>query len=47
MLRGIWGDPQRFKDVYWSEVKGSYFTGMAAARTKTVISGSSGASTTF
>jgi len=27
MLRGIWGDPQRFKDVYWSEVKGSYFTG--------------------
>lgn len=27
MLRGVWGDPQRFKDVYWSEVKGSYFTG--------------------
>jgi acetyl-CoA synthetase len=27
MLRGIWGDPQRFKEVYWSEVKGSYFTG--------------------
>jgi acetyl-CoA synthetase len=27
MLRGIWGDPQRYKDVYWSEVKGSYFTG--------------------
>ncbi len=27
MLRGIWGDPQRFQDVYWSEVKGSYFTG--------------------
>jgi len=27
MLRGIWGDPQRFKDVYWTEVKGSYFTG--------------------
>jgi acetyl-CoA synthetase len=27
MLRGIWGDPQRFRDVYWSEVKGSYFTG--------------------
>jgi acetyl-CoA synthetase len=27
MLRGIWGDPQRYKEVYWSEVKGSYFTG--------------------
>ncbi len=27
MLRGIWGDPQRFKDTYWKEVKGSYFTG--------------------
>ena len=27
MLRGIWGDSQRFKEVYWSEVKGSYFTG--------------------
>jgi len=27
MLRGIWGDPQRFMETYWSEVKGSYFTG--------------------
>ncbi len=27
MLRGLWGDPQRFKETYWSEVKGSYFTG--------------------
>ncbi len=27
MLRGVWGDPQRFKDTYWSEVKGCYFTG--------------------
>src|SRR5207249_10364409 len=27
MLRGIWGDPQRYRDTYWSEVKGSYFTG--------------------
>jgi acetyl-CoA synthetase len=27
MLRGLWGDPQRYKDVYWTEVKGSYFTG--------------------
>jgi acetyl-CoA synthetase len=27
MLRGIWGDPARFVQTYWSEVKGSYFTG--------------------
>ena len=27
MLRGLWGDPQRYKDVYWSEIRGSYFTG--------------------
>ena len=27
MLRGIWGDNDRYKAVYWSEVKGSYFTG--------------------
>jgi acetyl-CoA synthetase len=30
MLRGIWGDPKRFKEIYWSEVKGSYFTGDGA-----------------
>ncbi len=27
MLRGLWGDEERYKQVYWSEVKGSYFTG--------------------
>jgi acetyl-CoA synthetase len=27
MLRGIWGDTQRYKDTYWTEVPGSYFTG--------------------
>jgi len=27
MLRGLWGDPNRYKQVYWTEVKGSYFTG--------------------
>jgi acetyl-CoA synthetase len=27
MLRGLWGDPERYKEVYWREVKGSYFTG--------------------
>ena len=27
MLRGLWGDEKRYKEVYWSEVPGSYFTG--------------------
>ncbi len=27
MLRGLWGDPKRFKEVYWTEVPGNYFTG--------------------
>jgi len=27
MLRGVWGDKKRFRDVYWKEVRGSYFTG--------------------
>jgi acetyl-CoA synthetase len=27
MLRGLWGDPERYKNVYWSEVPGCYFTG--------------------
>ena len=27
MLRGIWGDPARYREVYWSEVPGCYFTG--------------------
>lgn len=27
MLRGLWGDPERYKSVYWGEVRGSYFTG--------------------
>jgi len=27
MLRGLWGDPQRYQETYWSEVPGAYFTG--------------------
>jgi acetyl-CoA synthetase len=27
MLRGLWGDPKRFVQTYWSEVSGCYFTG--------------------
>jgi len=34
MLRGIWGDPQRFMEIYWSEVKGCYFTGDGCRRDK-------------
>jgi acetyl-CoA synthetase len=34
MLRGIWGDPKRYEETYWSEVKGSYFTGDGARRDK-------------
>ncbi len=30
MLRGIWGDPQRFVDTYWSRFEGSYFAGDGA-----------------
>ena len=27
MLRGLWGDPKRYREVYWGEVKNAYFTG--------------------
>ena len=30
MLRGIWGDPQRFRDTYWSTYEGRYFAGDGA-----------------
>jgi acetyl-CoA synthetase len=30
MLRTIYGDPQRFKDQYWSQIPGMYFTGDGA-----------------
>jgi acetyl-CoA synthetase len=32
MLRGIYGDPERYKKQYWSEIKGFYFTGDGARR---------------
>jgi acetyl-CoA synthetase len=32
MMRTIWGDPERFKEQYWSRVAGVYFTGDAARR---------------
>jgi len=27
MLRGIWGDPERYKQTYWSRFEGRYFAG--------------------
>ncbi|MEW4451629.1 acetate--CoA ligase [Bremerella sp. JC817] len=32
MLRGIWGDEERFKEVYWSKVPGKYLAGDNARR---------------
>ena len=32
MLRGIWGDPQRFKDTYWSRFDNMYFAGDGAKK---------------
>jgi acetyl-CoA synthetase len=32
MARTIWGDPERYKEQYWSRVPGAYFTGDAARR---------------
>ena len=30
MLRGIWGDPDRYRDTYWSAFPGRYFAGDGA-----------------
>jgi acetyl-CoA synthetase len=27
MLRGIWGDPERYRETYWSRFEGRYFAG--------------------
>jgi len=32
MLRGIWGDPERFKETYWSRFPGIYFAGDGAKK---------------
>ena len=34
MLRSIWGDKARYKQTYWSELKGMYFAGDGARRDK-------------
>jgi acetyl-CoA synthetase len=30
MLRGIWGDPKRYREQYWSKYRNTYFTGDGA-----------------
>ncbi|MYD32486.1 MAG: acetate--CoA ligase [Acidimicrobiales bacterium] len=30
MLRGIWGDPERYRETYWSTYEGRYFAGDGA-----------------
>ena len=32
MLRGIYGDPERYRETYWSRFPGSYFAGGGAKR---------------
>jgi acetyl-CoA synthetase len=32
MLRGIWGDPKRYEETYWSRFDGMYFAGDGAKR---------------
>ncbi|RKR20871.1 acetate--CoA ligase [Arthrobacter oryzae] len=32
MLRGIWGDPERFKETYWSRFESMYFAGDGAKK---------------
>src|SRR4029453_2393855 len=32
MLRGIWGDPERYEDTYWSRFPGVYFAGDGAKK---------------
>ena len=32
MLRGIWGDPKRYQETYWSQYKNTYFAGDGAHR---------------
>jgi acetyl-CoA synthetase len=34
MLRGIWGDPKRYRETYWGKYDGTYFAGDGAHRDK-------------
>ncbi len=47
MLRGIWGDPERYKETYWSRFdRSSTSPATAPSTTRTATSGCSAASTT-
>ena len=46
MLRGIWGDDERYKESYWSRFPGKYLAGDDARSTTTATSGSWAGSTT-
>jgi acyl-coenzyme A synthetase/AMP-(fatty) acid ligase len=46
MLRGIYGDPERYRETYWSRFEGRYFAGDGAGSTTRATSGSSAGSTT-
>ena len=39
MLRGIWGDPERYRDTYWSTTKGATSPATAARSTTTATCG--------
>ena len=42
MLRSIYGDPERYKEQYWSQIPGMYFAGDGARSTRTDTSGCMG-----
>ena len=47
MLRGIWGDPERYQETYWSRFPGMYFAGDGSEEGRTTATcGYSDASTT-
>ena len=47
MLRGIWGDPERYQETYWSRFDGLYSSpATGRRRTTRATSGSSAGSTT-
>ena len=46
MLRGIWGDPERYKETYWSRFPGMYSPATGQSGTTTATCGCSVGSTT-
>ena len=46
MLRGIWGDDQRYAEQYWQKVPNITWPATTPAKTKTATTGSWGGSTT-